>query len=308
MATETEAHLDWFQFLEARLQTAVQAAVAAGSDPDDALRGLYISDEQALALAAEGGRPRPSSPLGEAATRLAETAQRLGLDALDSSVLALCAAPELHPRFGRLYAYLQDDVTRRLASPRLAADLLASEWVGRPRRARVLRSDALRCRGGARSACRRRIRPPRSPIARSRSRTGWPRSCSAPATSPRLPPESGCGAAIRSRSAVAMSPYNASRCCSRRARASRWSCAARMAARSWRPPPALRSCSSAYGSSTVRRRSPTPASPPRSHKGCCVSTGSRTSRRPSARSCCGRSTKARSGSCCWRPVAATQSR
>ena len=147
MATETEAHLDWFQFLEERLRTAVQAAVASGSDPDDALRGLYISDEQALALAAEGGRPQPSGPLAEAATRLAETAQRLGLDALDSSVLALCAGPELHPRFGRLYAYLQDDVTRRLASP------------------------PLRCRGAARFVCRRQIRPRRSPTVPSRSRT-----------------------------------------------------------------------------------------------------------------------------------------
>ena len=149
MATETEAQLDWFQFLEARLQSAVQTAVAAGSDPDDALRGLYISDEQALALAAEGGRPHAAGPLADAATRLAQTAERLGLDALDSSVLALCAAPELHPRFGRLYAYLQDDVTRRLASPRLAADLLAGEWRCTQRRARVLRSDAPLSRRGA---------------------------------------------------------------------------------------------------------------------------------------------------------------
>jgi MoxR-like ATPase len=63
------------------------------------------------------------------AAALAEAARRLGLDELDISVLALCAAPELHPRFGRLYAYLQDDVTRRLASPRLAADLLAGPGV-----------------------------------------------------------------------------------------------------------------------------------------------------------------------------------
>jgi len=129
-----EAQLDWFQFLEGRLQVAVQTAVAAGSDPDDSLRGLYISDEQALALAAGAGPPQP-------ARRLAEAAAGLRLDALDSSVLALCAAPELHPRFGRLYAYLQDDVTRRLASPRLAADLLSGEGVER--------SDVLACFGPA---------------------------------------------------------------------------------------------------------------------------------------------------------------
>ncbi len=130
MTAATESALDWFGFLELRLQTAVQAAVAAGNDPNDSLRGLYISDEQAIALSSESG---PAPP----ALRFEEATTRLGLDALDSSVLALCAAPELHPRYGRLYAYLQDDVTRRLASPRLAADLLAGERVGR--------SDVLAC-------------------------------------------------------------------------------------------------------------------------------------------------------------------
>jgi hypothetical protein len=124
VSSATGTALDWFEFLEGRLQGAVQSAVAAGNDPDDSLRGLYISDEQALALASE---PGPTPP----AVRLEEAAARLGLDALDSSVLALCAAPELHPRYGRLYAYLQDDVTRRLATPRLAADLLSGEGVQR---------------------------------------------------------------------------------------------------------------------------------------------------------------------------------
>jgi hypothetical protein len=124
VSSATGTALDWFGFLEGRLHEAVQSAVAAGNDPDDSLRGLYISDEQALALAAE---PGPAPP----AVRLEEAAARLGLDALDSSVLALCAAPELHPRYGRLYAYLQDDVTRRLATPRLAADLLSGDGVQR---------------------------------------------------------------------------------------------------------------------------------------------------------------------------------
>ena len=44
-------------------------------------------------------------------------------------MLALCAAPELDPRYGRLFAYLQDDVTRKLASPRLVGSLLAGEGV-----------------------------------------------------------------------------------------------------------------------------------------------------------------------------------
>jgi adenylate kinase family enzyme len=115
---------DWLGFLDERLRGAVAAAAATDENPDDPLRGLYISDEQALNLAAGPGTI-------EAEPRLAAAAERLGLDALDTAVLAVCAAPELHPRFGRLYAYLQDDVTRRLASPRLAASLLAGEGVER---------------------------------------------------------------------------------------------------------------------------------------------------------------------------------
>jgi hypothetical protein len=122
----------WFSFLDARLRAAVQTAAAGDDNPDDSLRGLYISDEQALSLAGEESSV-------EAEPRLAVAVDRLGLDALDAAALAVCAAPELHPRFGRLYAYLQDDVTRRLASPRLVADLLAGEGVDR--------ADVLACFG-----------------------------------------------------------------------------------------------------------------------------------------------------------------
>jgi hypothetical protein len=107
--------------LGARLRSAVEAAVAGGADPHDALRGLYISDEQALRLAASEGPKAPAT--------LSFAAERLGLSRIDAVVLALCAAPELDPRFGRLYAYLHDDVTRKLASPRLAAELLCDESV-----------------------------------------------------------------------------------------------------------------------------------------------------------------------------------
>ena len=41
-----------------------------------------------------------------------------------SPVRRPCAAPELSPRYGRLYAYLHDDVTRKLPSPRLVGHLL----------------------------------------------------------------------------------------------------------------------------------------------------------------------------------------
>ena len=111
-----------FEFLDDRLRVAVEAAAAAGQDPNDSLRGLYISDEQAIALSETGSRI-------EANAQLAAVAERLELDALDATVLAVCCAPELQPRYGRLYAYLNDDVTRKLPTPRLVASLVAGQGV-----------------------------------------------------------------------------------------------------------------------------------------------------------------------------------
>jgi hypothetical protein len=132
VASAAEPAQAWLGFVDARVRAAVRAAAEGDENPDDALRGLYISDEQALSLAAD-----PAATHAE--PRLAAAAERLGLDALDAAVLAVCAAPELDPRFGRLYAYLQDDVTRRMASPRLAAELLRGDGVAR--------TDVLACFG-----------------------------------------------------------------------------------------------------------------------------------------------------------------
>ena len=49
--------------------------------------------------------------------RIALAGRLLGLSELETAALALCAAPELGSQYGRLYAYLHDDVTRKLAEP-----------------------------------------------------------------------------------------------------------------------------------------------------------------------------------------------
>ncbi len=51
--------------------------------------------------------------------RIVEAAARLGLDRLGTAVMSLAAAPEIDPRFGRLFAHLNDDANQRLATPRL---------------------------------------------------------------------------------------------------------------------------------------------------------------------------------------------
>jgi hypothetical protein len=111
-----------FDFVDRRVMAAVQRVASNDPNPADPFRGLYISDETALQLT------RGESASG-ADDRLQEVIRSLGLDLLDGAVLATCAAPELNPRFGRLYAYLQDDVTRKLPSARLVGHLLEGEGV-----------------------------------------------------------------------------------------------------------------------------------------------------------------------------------
>jgi hypothetical protein len=111
-----------FDFVDRRVMAAVQRVASSDPNPADPFRGLYISDETALQLT------RGESASG-ADDRLESVCRALGLDLLDSAVLATCAAPELNPRFGRLFAYLQDDVTRKLPSARLVGHLLEGEGV-----------------------------------------------------------------------------------------------------------------------------------------------------------------------------------
>src|SRR4051795_405993 len=109
-----------FGFIDRRVMAAVESVAGTDPDPGDPFRGLYISDEVALRLSqGDSG--------SDADARLQAVVEALGLDLLEAAVLAVCAATELNPRYGRLYAYLQDDVTRKLPSPRLVGQLLEGE-------------------------------------------------------------------------------------------------------------------------------------------------------------------------------------
>ena len=119
-----------FGLLNARLQEAVQALIDAGHDPGDAAAGLYISDDRALQYA----RVADAASLDD---RLAEAAVRLGLGVLETEVLGLVAGPELDPRYGKVFSFLHDDVTRKLPSLRLIAETLEG--------ADVDRSDVIGC-------------------------------------------------------------------------------------------------------------------------------------------------------------------
>ena len=111
-----------FDFIDRRVMAAVERVASSDPNPADPFRGLYISDDRALELTR-------GDSVSDADDRLAQVTAALGLDLLDAAVLAICAAPELNPRYGRLYAYLQDDVTRKLPSPRLVGHLLSGDGV-----------------------------------------------------------------------------------------------------------------------------------------------------------------------------------
>jgi SpoVK/Ycf46/Vps4 family AAA+-type ATPase len=119
---------------------------------DEQFRGLYISEEEVDALLKRPvGQPRwagatpaggESRPALDEITRLNrsrrdESARRgielrldrlqhhFGLDAFEVDVVLVCLAVEMDLRYEKLYAYLNDDVTKKRPSVGLVLDLLA---------------------------------------------------------------------------------------------------------------------------------------------------------------------------------------
>jgi hypothetical protein len=128
---------------EMRVRAAVDRRRAGDPDPDDRFRGLYISDSQVDELLAGQPAPWVSDEAGATAAtalaaveadadeaersgtdlRLRRLARSFGLQPLDIELLLIALAPDLDPRFERLYGYLHDDVSRRRASAGLALEL-----------------------------------------------------------------------------------------------------------------------------------------------------------------------------------------
>lgn len=108
----------------------------------DEFRGLYISDEQVDALAAEydlrrsGGAPEPDHfaktvrPLLERLPRyppFSRLAERFGFSPLEVLLLFIAAAPGIETKYETLFAYLNNDVSCKTASIELMVRLVASE-------------------------------------------------------------------------------------------------------------------------------------------------------------------------------------
>jgi hypothetical protein len=128
--------------VEARVGAAVARRRATDPEADDRFRGLYITDDhvdQLLFCRPTPGPPAPDPGTAEvwatleaeadaaeaagADLRLRRLARSFALDSFDVELLLIALAPDLDPRFETLYAYLNNDVSRRRASTGLALEL-----------------------------------------------------------------------------------------------------------------------------------------------------------------------------------------
>lgn len=114
----------------------VHASLGTDGRPD-AYRGLYISREDiARILASEPGYPGvyPGDPAdgagmfdAAAMPGLGRLSAIFGLQPMEADLLVIALAPELDLRYEQIYAYLQDDVTRKRPSVDLALGLLCPD-------------------------------------------------------------------------------------------------------------------------------------------------------------------------------------
>ncbi len=123
--------------LDRLLRDAVERArhlFHAGEDSDrrEEFRGLYISESEIDSLVDRTetiGNAESAVDFIDACSQLpgSEIFSRLGLSDFDQAVLLIAAAPDLDLRYERIYAYLQDDVSRRKPTVNLALDLLSRD-------------------------------------------------------------------------------------------------------------------------------------------------------------------------------------
>ncbi len=161
-----DASVTYLQERVGRLRVRVRAAVARrrAADPgaDDPFRGLYVSDAEVDDLLdddrvrppigpddapppypRDGGTGDEAERAGGPEPRLSRLARAFGLRPFDEQLLLVALAPDLDPGFERLYAYLQDDVSRRRASTGLALELCGGPAALGTSRLRLMHPSAL---------------------------------------------------------------------------------------------------------------------------------------------------------------------
>ena len=133
--------IPYLRALDAVLAAAVaHARIADPAAAADRWRGLHLDAETVATLARGGGLlagfhadPTPLVTAARQDPRMALLAGLYGLGEFELAALALAVAPEMDARYGRVFGFLQDDVTRRLPTPALALDLFGEDAATRNR-------------------------------------------------------------------------------------------------------------------------------------------------------------------------------
>src|SRR5262252_409441 len=116
--------------LDLRLRMAVDTfRIDLAERARDPFRGLYISDadiDELLASmpASELAQRLLDEEVGPVPERLRRLSELFELDTFEREALLVCLAPDVDLRYERLYAYLQDDVSRRRPTVDLVLRLL----------------------------------------------------------------------------------------------------------------------------------------------------------------------------------------
>ncbi|MCN9241161.1 ATP-binding protein [Streptomyces sp. RY43-2] len=159
--------LDRTILVEQRVRRAVHARQLTDPAPDDAFRGLYLSDETIQRLLDSGPRSlartapdETDAAFKEEAESRADEAEAAGhavqlrmlaggfeLTPLDIEILLIALLPDLDDRFEQFYGYLNDDVTRRRPTTGLALGLCGLSAADAAARARLSPQAPLRSGG-----------------------------------------------------------------------------------------------------------------------------------------------------------------
>ncbi len=133
--------------LDARLRLEIDRLIESGLQHDP-FRGLYIRDFEVAELARSLGRAGVVDWSAVADDRLKQLAARFGLNEVEVQLLLAAVVSDLDLRYERVFAYLQDDVTRKRPTVDLLLLLFWPDPADRLDAIGYLRSSGALCRNG----------------------------------------------------------------------------------------------------------------------------------------------------------------
>jgi hypothetical protein len=115
--------------VEQLLGAAVLSVIdATGHDPSDRFRSLYLTPADAIAAVSPAADVHDPAAVAELAEEDAlGLVRRFRLEPLDHALVVLALIPDIEPRLGRAFAYLNDDIAMERPTIDLALRLLVGE-------------------------------------------------------------------------------------------------------------------------------------------------------------------------------------